>query len=52
MRDLDAIDRDLREEKVSADKVEEDYGVVVDRQHLRVDREATAAARAQLPAAE
>jgi N-methylhydantoinase B len=46
-RDLDAIDRDLLEEKVSADNVEQDYGVVVDRARLRIDREATALARGQ-----
>ena len=44
-RDLDAIDRDLRDEKVSPDKVEEDYGVVVDRSRLCVDRQATARTR-------
>ena len=50
LRDLDAIDRDLLEEKVSADKVEQDYGVVVDRARLCVDRQATAQVRGQSPA--
>ena len=45
MRDLDAIDRDLRDEKVSPEAAERDYGVVVDRARLCVDRRASAAAR-------
>ena len=45
MRDLDAIDRDLRDEKVSPEAAERDYGVVVDRARLCIDRRASAAAR-------
>ena len=44
-RDLDAIDRDLRDEKVSPEAAERDYGVVVDRARLCIDRRASAAAR-------
>ena len=45
LRDLDAIDRDLADEKVSPDHAERDYGVVVDRARLCVDRPASAARR-------
>ncbi len=41
LRNLDAIDRDLRDEKVSPERVEADYGVVVDRDRMCVDRDAT-----------
>ena len=40
-RTLDAIDRDLRDEKISADKAVADYGVVVKEDGGAVDREAT-----------
>jgi N-methylhydantoinase B len=44
-RDLDALDRDLRDGKVTADAAEAHYSVIVDRAALTVDREATAAFR-------
>jgi N-methylhydantoinase B len=46
-RDLDAIDRDLRDEKVGADAAERDYDVVVNRKTMTVDRAATAKLRAR-----
>ncbi len=46
-RDLDAIDRDLRDQKVTPDAAERDYDVVVDRKTMSVDRAATEKARAQ-----
>ncbi|MEQ8702221.1 MAG: hydantoinase B/oxoprolinase family protein, partial [Bauldia litoralis] len=46
-RDLDAIDRDLRDQKVTVEAVERDYGVVVDRASMTVDRAATEKARPQ-----
>jgi N-methylhydantoinase B len=45
-RDLDALDRDLRDGKVTPDAAEADYAVVVDRAALCVDREATRRLRA------
>lgn len=48
-RDLDAIDRDLKDGKVSPDGAERDYGVVVDRGRLAVDRGATDRMRASAP---
>ena len=48
LRDLDAIDRDLLDEKVSPDAAERDYRVVVDRKRLQIDRERTATLR-ELP---
>ena len=51
-RSLDAIDRDLLDEKVSLEQTEENYGVVVDRTLRRVDRAATAADRGGSAAAE
>jgi N-methylhydantoinase B len=40
-RDLDALDRDLIDGKVTPDAAEANYAVVVDRNALRVDRAAT-----------
>ena len=40
-RELDAIDRDLRDEKISAEKAVEDYGIVIKDAEPAVDREAT-----------
>jgi N-methylhydantoinase B len=51
-RDFAAIDRDLRDEKLSPERIEADYGVAVDRGSLCVDRAATARRRAQRLAAE
>jgi N-methylhydantoinase B len=45
-RSYDAIDRDLRDEKVTAARAEADYRVVVDRARRRVDRAATERLRA------
>jgi len=45
-RDLDAIDRDLADGKVTPDAVERGHKVVVDRPTLRVDRAASAKLRA------
>jgi N-methylhydantoinase B len=45
-RDLNALDRDLGDEKVTADTAEKAYGVVVDRARRCVDRAATAKLRA------
>jgi N-methylhydantoinase B len=45
-RDLDALDRDLADGKVTADAAEADYAVVVDRRALQVDRAATQRLRA------
>ena len=44
-RDLDAVERDLIDEKISPDAAERDYHVVVDRQRLRIDRARTAQLR-------
>ncbi len=44
-RDLDAIDRDLLDDKVSPEVAERDYDVVVDRSRLAVDRDKTAILR-------
>jgi N-methylhydantoinase B len=44
-RDLDAIERDLLDGKVSLDAAETQYGVVIDRQTLRIDRNAVARLR-------
>ena len=41
-RDLDAIDRDLADGKISAVAAEHDYEVVVDRETGLVERDATA----------
>jgi N-methylhydantoinase B len=51
-RDLAAIERDLRDEKISPARAEADYAVVVDRAHLRVDLAATERLRAKPIAAE
>jgi N-methylhydantoinase B len=40
--------RDVRNELVSAEAAREDYGVVVDREHWKVDETATASLRAEL----
>ncbi|MFV0491453.1 MAG: hydantoinase B/oxoprolinase family protein [Pseudorhodobacter sp.] len=40
-RDLDAIDRDLRDGKVTVDAAERGYAVVVDRSNGKIDRAAT-----------
>jgi N-methylhydantoinase B len=40
-RDLDALDRDLADGKVTPEAAEADYDVVVDRERLQVDRAAT-----------
>jgi N-methylhydantoinase B len=45
-RDLDALDRDLADGKVTADAAEAHYAVVVDRRALQVDRAATERLRA------
>ncbi len=44
-RSLDAIDRDLRDEKVTPARAEADYRVVVDRARRRIDRAKTAELR-------
>jgi len=46
-RDLDAVERDLLDGKVTADAAEADYTVVVVRSTLRIDRDATAKMRAK-----
>jgi N-methylhydantoinase B len=46
-RDLDAIDRDLRDQKVTPDAAERDYDVVVDRKTMTIDRAATEKLRAR-----
>jgi N-methylhydantoinase B len=51
-RPFEAIDRDLKDGKVSPDGAERDYGVVVDRARLRVDRAATEKLRGVRQAAE
>jgi N-methylhydantoinase B len=45
-RDLDALDRDLADGKVTPDAAEAHYAVVIDRNALRVDRTATQRLRA------
>jgi N-methylhydantoinase B len=45
-RDLDALDRDLGDGKVTPDAAEAHYAVVVDRDTLRIDRPATQRLRA------
>lgn len=47
LRDLDAIDADLLDGKVSPERAEADHAVVVDRARLAVDREETRALRAE-----
>jgi N-methylhydantoinase B len=44
-RDLDAIERDLLDGKVSVEAAETQYGVIIDRQTLRIDRNAVARLR-------
>jgi N-methylhydantoinase B len=46
-RDLDALDRDLIDGKVTPEAAEEHYAVVVDRTEMKVDREATRRLRAK-----
>ena len=46
-RDLDAIERDLADGKVTPDAAEENYSVVVERTTLRIDRDATTKRRAK-----
>jgi N-methylhydantoinase B len=46
-RDLDAIERDLADGKVTPEAAEADYAVVVDRASLTIDRAASAKLRAQ-----
>jgi N-methylhydantoinase B len=46
-RDLDAIERDLADGKVTPQAAERDYTVVIERETLTVDREATAKLRAR-----
>ncbi|MFL6796201.1 MAG: hydantoinase B/oxoprolinase family protein [Xanthobacteraceae bacterium] len=45
-RDLDALERDLADGKVTPEAAEQGYCVVVERPSLRIDREATARRRA------
>lgn len=47
LRAFEAIDRDLKDAKVTPDAAERDYDVVVDRRHLAIDRAATARLRAK-----
>lgn len=47
-RDLDSLQRDIDNGYVSVESAERDYGAVVDRKTLRIDREATAAKRKRL----
>jgi N-methylhydantoinase B len=51
-RDVAAIDRDLKDGKVTPDRAETDYAVIVDRRSLAVDRPATARLRERRAAAE
>ncbi len=44
-RDLDAIERDLVDEKITPEAAERDYGVVLDNRGQGIDREATAVKR-------
>ena len=44
-RDLDAIERDLENQKITPEAAERDYGVVLDNSGQRVDRGATEAKR-------
>ena len=47
LRAFEAIDRDLKDGKVTPDAAERDYGVVVDRRDLAIDRAATERLRAK-----
>jgi N-methylhydantoinase B len=47
-RDPAAVQRDVRNDKVSIEKAEELYGVIIDRESLQVDGAATAHKRARL----
>jgi len=47
LRAFEAIDRDLKDAKVTPDAAERDYDVVVDRRHLAIDRAATERLRAE-----
>ena len=47
LRAFEAIDRDLKDGKVTPDAAERDYNVVVDRRHLAIDRAATERLRAK-----
>jgi len=47
LRAFEAIDRDLKDGKVTPDAAERDYDVVVDRRHLAIDRAATERLRAE-----
>ena len=49
-RDPERVVRDVRNEFVSLGSARDDYGVVVDTEHWKVDVEATAALRAELRA--
>jgi len=46
-RDPEAVQADIRNELLTVDQAQELYAVVINRQTLRVDREATAALRAR-----
>jgi N-methylhydantoinase B len=48
-RDLDELDRDLADGKVTPGAAEQHYGVVVDRNRLEVDRAATQRLRSGRP---
>jgi N-methylhydantoinase B len=49
-RDPARVLRDVRNELVSAEAARQDYGVVIDREHWKVDETGTASLRAELRA--
>jgi N-methylhydantoinase B len=47
-RDPHLVDNDVRNSLVSIERAREDYGIVIDRESLRIDEEATKELRASL----